>query len=205
TEPPEDIYGWTEITKKHDDNEYIELEFKNGVPVALNGSVQNLQDIIKNLNKIAGSYGIGRSDMIENRLIGIKSREIYEAPAAVVIIEAHRQLESMVLDRELIHYKYLIEEKMAEMVYYGLWFTPLMECLKSFIERSQENVTGTVKVKLEHKNFSVCGRKSDYSLYDYSLATYDKGDAFDPAHSESFIKVWGYPYEIMGKKGRIKI
>ena len=203
-EPPEDVYGWTKITKKTSESEYIEIGFKDGVPVALNGKAEKLQDLVKKLNTVAGPYGIGRSDMVENRLIGIKSREIYEAPAAVVIIEAHRQLESLVLDRELLHYKYLLEEKMAEMVYYGLWFTPLMECLKSFVEKSQENVSGTIKVKLAYKNFAVCGRKSDYSLYDLKLATYDRDDMFDPKHSESFIKVWGYPYELMGRKGRIK-
>jgi len=203
-EPPEDVYGWTKITKKPSDSEYIEIGFKDGAPVSLNGKTEELQDLVKKLNTLAGPYGIGRSDMVENRLIGIKSREIYEAPAAVVIIEAHRQLESLVLDRELLHYKYLLEEKMAEMVYYGLWFTPLMECLKGFIEKSQENVSGTIKVKLSHKNFAVCGRKSDYSLYDLKLATYDRDDMFDPKHSESFIKVWGYPYELMGRKGRIK-
>jgi len=203
-EPPEDVYGWTKITKKPADYEYIEIGFKEGVPVSLNGNPAKLQDLVKKLNELSGPYGIGRSDMVENRLIGIKSREVYEAPAAVVIIEAHRQLESLVLDRELLHYKYLLEEKMAEMVYYGLWFTPLMNCLKSFVDKSQENVSGTVKVKLSYKNFAVCGRKSEYSLYDLNLATYDRDDSFDPKHSESFIKVWGYPYELMGKKGRIK-
>ena len=138
--------------------------------------------------------------MIENRLIGIKSREIYESPAAVVLVEAHRQLECLVLDRELLHYKYLIEEKMAELVYYGLWFTPLMDCIKSFVEESQKYVSGTIRIKLGYKNFSIVGRKSKYSLYDIKLATYDKEDVFDPRHSESFIKIWGYPYEIMGKK-----
>lgn len=143
--------------------------------------------------------------MIENRLVGIKSREIYETPAAIVLIEAHRQLESLVLDRELLHYKYLVEEKMAELVYYGLWFTPLMDCIKSFIEQSQKYVSGTVKIKLGYKNFTICGRKSDYSLYDIKLATYDKQDLFDPKHSASFIKIWGYPYEILGLKRRIKL
>ncbi len=203
-EPPEDIYAWTRITKKTGDSEYIEIEFKEGIPVSLNGKRQDMLSLIKDLNSIAGSYGIGRADMVENRLIGIKSREIYEAPAAVVLIEAHRQLESLILDREVLHYKYILEEKMAEMVYYGLWYTPLMDCLKSFVDSSQEYVSGTVKVKLEYKNFAVCGRKSQYSLYDLSLATYDSGDLFDPKHSESFIKIWGYPYEILGLKGRIK-
>jgi len=203
-EPPEEVYGWTKIEKAPDDSEFIEVGFEKGVPAYLNGKKMGVFTIIEKLNKAAGAYGIGRVDMIENRLVGIKSREIYEAPAAVVLIEAHRQLESLVLDRELLHYKYLIEEKMAEMVYYGLWFTPLMDCIKSFIEESQKYVSGTVKVKLGYKNFTVCGRKSDFSLYDIKLATYDKQDLFDPKHSASFIKIWGYPYEILGLKGRIK-
>lgn len=203
-EPPEDIYSWTKITVDPGQSEYIEVGFKSGLPVSLNGKKESFHNIIKNLNTIAGKYGVGRSDMVENRLVGIKSREIYEAPAASILLEAHRQLENLVLDRELIHYKYLVEEKMAELVYYGLWFTPLMNCIKSFVKTSQEYITGEVKIKLEYKGFNVCGRKSVYSLYDQNLATYDRGDVFDPKHSESFIKLWGYPYEIMGKKGLIK-
>jgi len=202
-EPPEDIFEWTKITRNHNEYEYMEIEFKEGIPVALNGKRIQLIRIIEKINKIAGSFGIGRIDMVENRLIGIKSREIYESPAAVLLTEAHQQLEALVLDRELIHYKYLIEEKMAEMVYYGLWFTPLRVCLESFIAASQKYVSGIIKVKLGYKNFSVVGRKSEYSLYDKELATYDREDIFDPKYSESFIKIWGYPYELLGKKGRI--
>lgn len=201
-EPPEDIYKWTNITKPSDEKEYAEIGFKQGIPVSLNGKEMPVLNIIKDLNESAGSYGIGRIDMIENRLVGIKSREIYESPAAVVLIEAHRHLESMVIDRELAHYKYLLEEKLAEMVYYGLWFTPLKEAIISFIESSQQFVTGKVRVRFETKNFDVVGRESDHSLYDFGLATYDKKDSFDPKHSESFIKLWGYPYEILGKKRR---
>lgn len=202
-EPPENIYEWTKIIRKKDESENLEIGFKQGVPVSLNGKNISASEIIKKVNKIAGSFGIGRVDIVENRLIGIKSREIYESPAAEIIIEAHRDLESMVLDRELIHYKYILEEKLSELVYYGLWFTPLRECLNSFMEKSQEYVTGKVKVKLEHKSFKVVGRKSDYSLYDVGLATYNKDDKFDHSHSESFIKLWGYPYELLGEKGRI--
>ncbi len=202
-EPPEDIYQWTKITRGRDEFGYLEIGFQEGSPVSLNGKNMTADMIIKKLNKEAGSYGIGRIDMVENRLIGIKSREIYESPAAEIIIEAHRQLESLILDRELVHYKYILEEKLAEMVYYGLWFTPLRSCLCSFMDQSQIFVTGTVKIKLEYKSFKVVGRKSNYSLYDINLATYDKADKFDHRHSESFIKLWGYPYEILGKKGRI--
>jgi len=202
-EPPDDIYKWTKITKKEKENEYIEIGFEKGIPVSLNNKNISPAEIIKSLNKTAGSYGIGRIDMIENRLIGIKSREIYESPAAEVLIESHMQLESLILDRELVHYKYGLEEKFAELVYYGLWFTPLKDCICAFMDKSQNFVTGTVRIKFENKHFEIVGRKSDYSLYDMDLATYDKGDKFDPSHSESFIKLWGYTYEILAKKGRI--
>jgi argininosuccinate synthase len=202
-EPPEEIYKWTKIIRDTKDYEYIELDFDNGIPVALNGKSLSGIDLIMNLNRQAGKYGIGRVDVVENRLIGIKSREIYESPAAEILIEAHRQLESMVLDRELLHYKYLIEEKMAEIIYYGLWFTPLRKCLMSFVDESQHYITGKLKIRLEYKNFRITGRKSDYSLYDRDLATYDRKDKFDPVHSESFIRIFGYPYEILGRKGRI--
>ena len=202
-EPPDDIYKWSKITKKDRENEYIEIGFENGIPVSLNNKNISPAEIIKSLNETAGSYGIGRIDMIENRLVGIKSREIYESPAAEVLIESHMQLESLILDRELVHYKYGLEEKFAELVYYGLWFTPLKDCLCAFMDKSQDFVTGKVRIKFEKKHFKIVGRKSDYSLYDMGLATYDKSDKFDPSHSESFIKLWGYTYEILAKKGRI--
>ena len=201
--PPDDIYKWTKIEKGCDESEYMEIGFCKGIPVSLNNENIPPDVIIKKINKLAGSYGIGRIDMVENRLIGIKSREIYESPAAEILIEAHRQLESLVLDRELIHFKYMLEEKMAELVYYGLWFTPLRKCLYEFINESQRYITGTIKIKLEYKNFIIEGRKSDCSLYDKELATYDRGDKFDPKNSESFIKIWGYPYELLGRRGRI--
>jgi argininosuccinate synthase len=199
-EPPEDIYKWTKIKRNPSDKEYIEIGFEKGIPVSINGKNNSALEIIKEINTTAGSYGIGRVDMVENRLIGIKSREIYESPAAIVILAAHRELESLVLDRELTHYKYLIEERLSELIYYGLWFTPLKDCLMGFVDKSQESVNGTVRIRLEYKNFSITGRKSPNSLYDYGLATYDKKDQFDPRHSESFIRLWGFPYEIMAKK-----
>jgi argininosuccinate synthase len=202
-EPPAEVYKWTKIIKNSNKSEYLELGFKSGIPVSMNGKHMPPFTLIKKLNETAGSYGIGRIDAVENRLVGIKSREIYEAPAAVVLIEAHEQLESLTIDRELMHYKSLLEGKMAELVYYGLWFTPLRECLCAFVDESQKFVSGTVRIKLEKKSFKVVGRKSKYSLYDMDLATYDKSDKFDPSCSENFIKLWGYPYEILGKKGRI--
>jgi argininosuccinate synthase len=199
-EPPEDIYKWTEIKKDYNDNEYLEIGFEKGIPVSINGIEDSAINIINVVNILAGSYGVGRVDMVENRLIGIKSREIYESPAAEILINAHRHLESLILDRELMHYKFLIEEKFSELIYYGLWFTPLKDCILSFINQSQEFVSGTVRIKLGYKNYSIVGRKSEYSLYDYNLATYDNKDSFDPKHSESFIKLWGYPYEIIARK-----
>ena len=203
SEPPEDIYKWTKIKKDCSESGYVEIDFEKGIPIALDGKKMSGLELINKLNSDAGAYGIGRIDMVENRLVGIKSREIYESPAAEVLIEAHRQLEALVLDRELVHYKYLIEEKIAELVYYGLWFTPLKDSLLAFIEESQKYVTGKIRIKYDHKSFKVVGRKSDYSLYDLKLATYDRTDQFDPKHSESFIKLFGYPYEILGRKGRI--
>ncbi|MCJ7471753.1 MAG: argininosuccinate synthase [Actinobacteria bacterium] len=202
-EPPEDIYKWTSIKKDCSESGYVEIDFEKGIPIALDGKKMTGLELISKLNSDAGAYGIGRIDMVENRLVGIKSREIYESPAAEVLIEAHRQLEALVLDRELVHYKYLIEEKIAELVYYGLWFTPLKDSLLAFIEESQKYVTGKIRIRYDHKSFKVVGRKSDYSLYDLKLATYDRTDQFDPKHSESFIKLFGYPYEILGRKGRI--
>lgn len=202
-EPPEDIYKWTKITREPGESQYMEIDFEQGIPTGINGRKMKGLDIIKSINKEAGAFGIGRIDMVENRLVGIKSREIYESPAAEVLIEAHRQLEALVLDRELTHYKYLIEEKLAELVYYGLWFTPLKESLTAFVDRSQEYVSGTIKVKFEHKAFSITGRRSEHSLYIEDLATYDRRDKFDPGNSESFIRLYGYPYEILGRKGRI--
>ncbi len=203
SEPPEDIYKWTRIKKDCSESGYVEIDFEEGIPVALDGKKMAGLELISRLNSDAGAYGIGRIDMVENRLVGIKSREIYESPAAEVLIEAHRQLEALVLDRELVHYKYLIEEKIAELVYYGLWFTPLKDSLLAFIEESQKYVTGKIRIRYDHKSFKIIGRKSDYSLYDLKLATYDRTDQFDPKHSESFIKLFGYPYEILGRKGRI--
>ncbi len=203
SEPPEDIFKWTKIKKDCSESGYVEIDFEKGIPIALDGKKMTGLELINKLNSDAGAFGIGRIDMVENRLVGIKSREIYESPAAELLIEAHRQLEALVLDRELVHYKYLIEEKIAELVYYGLWFTPLKDSLFAFIEESQKYVTGKIRIRYDHKSFKVVGRKSDYSLYDLKLATYDRTDQFDPRHSESFIKLFGYPYEILGRKGRI--
>jgi len=198
-EPPEDIYLWTRFENR--EPSYIEITFERGVPVELNCVRKDVVEIIEELNKIAGSYGIGRIDHIENRLVGIKSREIYEAPAAIVIIRAHEALEDMVLPRELAHYKKMLEDKYAELVYYGLWFDPFREALQAFMDKTQDRVTGKVKIKLLPWSFSIVGRESPYSLYDHGLATYDKGSTFSTESAVGFIKLFGLQNYLYALKG----
>ncbi len=195
-EPPTDSFQWTrgaETRKIKDRN--IEIGFERGVPVSLNGRKMDGLKLIEELNTIGAAYGIGRMDMIENRLVGIKSRETYEAPAATILLQAHKDLESLVLDRELLHYKEGIAQKYAELVYYGLWFTPLREALDGFIDKTQRKVTGTVRVKLRKFSSHVVGRKSPYSRYNESLATYTAKDKFDQKLAKGFIDLWALPYK----------
>ena len=195
-EPPEDAYKMTKDPKKAPNKpKYVEIEFKNGIPIKLNGKKYSSVGLITNLNKIGGDNGIGRTDLIENRLIGIKSREIYEAPGGWILHDAHKALEALVMDRESLHFKEVISLKYAELIYYGLWFTPLRKSLDAFIDKTQQKVTGTVRIKLLKGAISVVGRKSPYSLYKKELATYDEGDKFDRSIAEGFIKVWGMPYK----------
>lgn len=206
-EPPEEAYTMTVSPQKAPDTpEYIEITFEKGIPVALNGKELDGVTLIAELNKIAGKHGVGRIDQIENRLVGIKSREIYECPGATVLIMAHQDLESLTLTRETLHFKMGIEHKYAELVYNGLWYSQLKEALDAFIDSTQKNVTGTVKLKLFKGTCSVVGRKSEYSLYDYGLATYDENDQFDHKSAEGFIKLWGLPTKVYAavKKGKSK-
>ncbi|MBN1494036.1 MAG: argininosuccinate synthase [Candidatus Omnitrophica bacterium] len=195
-EPPEDAYVFTKnISKTPDKPKYIEVEFSKGVPVKLNGQALPLVDLIESLNILAGRYGIGRVDMIENRLVGIKSREIYEAPAATVLMAAHEEIESMVFDRDFLHYKRLLSEKYAELVYNGLWFSPLKDALDAFFMHHQARVTGKVRVRLDKGTMAIVGRCAKKSLYKEKLATYSKDDEFDHTAANGFIKLWGLPYE----------
>ena len=189
-EPPEDIYTMTTSPEAAPDKpEYVEISFKEGIPCALDGHEMPFIDIILHLNDIAGRNGYGRIDMIENRLVGVKSRECYEQPAALALIEAHKSLEDLCLERGVLHYKLGIEQKWAERVYYGLWFAPLKMALDAFIASTQKYVTGTVRVKFYKGTCTVVGRKSDYSLYSLALATYDEGDQFDHAAAAGFIQL----------------
>ncbi len=196
TEPPADSFQWTrgaESRKLKD--RIIEIEFNKGIPVGLNGKKKDALRLITELNVLGSQYGIGRMDMIENRLVGIKSRETYEAPAATILLQAHKDLEALVMDRELLHYKEGIAQKYAELVYYGLWFTPLRSALDVFVESTQGKVTGVVRTKLRKYSSQVVGRTSPYSRYQESLATYGAKDTFDQRLSKGFIDLWALPYK----------
>ncbi len=195
-EPPEDAYMITKSpTQIATYPKYIEIYFEKGVPKKIDGKALKLKNIITQLNALGGSHGIGRYDMVENRLVGIKSREIYEAPAGTILYAAHKELEALVLDRELSHYKELVSLKYSELVYYGLWYSPLKEALDSFVNSTQKHVTGTIKLKLFKGNCVAVGRKSTHSLYKKELSTYGKEDKFDQKLAEGFIKIWGMPYK----------
>ncbi|RLE14321.1 argininosuccinate synthase [Candidatus Aerophobetes bacterium] len=193
-EPPEDRYQITKDPQKAPSKPtYIEIEFKEGCPVAIDGKDYNLVRLIEILNEVGGENGVGRIDMVENRLVGIKSREVYEAPAAIILHRSHQYLEDLTLDRETLHFKPFIAQKYAELIYNGLWYSPLREAMDSFISTTQKWVTGKVKVKLFKGSCQVVGRKSVYSLYDMKLATYSKEDIFDQKSSSGFIHIWGLP------------
>ena len=199
-EPDEDIYCLTKgVNEAPAEPAYVQIEFKKGVPVKLDGKAMDGVSLILKLGKKAGDAGVGRSDMIENRLVGIKSREIYEAPAGWALYTAHRALESLVLDRELLHFKDIVSLKYSELVYYGLWYSPLRGALDKFIDDTQKHVNGTVRLKLHKGNCSVVGRKSPDSLYRKELATYEEGDKFDQSLAKGFIELWGLPYKGRGK------
>lgn len=191
-EPPEEAYELTtSIRNAPDEAEEIEITFFEGKPVAINGQEMDLAEMILELNKIAGKHGIGRLDQIENRLVGIKSREVYEIPAAMVLINAHQALECLVQPREIAHFKPIIEQKIANMIYEGLWYSPLMDGLFAFVKETQKMVSGQIRLKLFKGHATVVGRKSNNSLYSYKLATYDINDQFDHSAAIGFIKLWG--------------
>jgi argininosuccinate synthase len=191
------------IANTPDEPEYIEIGFTRGIPTTLNGESKNPVELIELLNQVVGNHGIGRIDMIENRLVGIKSREIYESPAMTVLIQAHRDLESLTLTADITHYKRGIEETYSQLVYNGLWYSPLKAALDAFIQKTQEQVSGTVRVKLFKGNAFIVGRSSDNSLYTPDLATYGAEDKFDHKAAEGFIYIWGLPTRIWSQRQRI--
>lgn len=200
-EPPEDAYIITRSPQKAPTEPlYLEIGFEKGEPVSLNGEPMDPVTLLTRLNEIGGQYGVGRIDMVENRLVGIKSREIYEAPGATILYTAHRELEHLCLERETFRIKEYLSVKYAEMVYYGYWFSPLREALDAFVNKTQERVTGSVRLKLYKGQCIPVGRRSPYSLYDYNLATYEAADAFEHKAGEGFCKIWGLPLSVVAKK-----
>ena len=203
TEPPEEIYTLTKSPAECPDTPaYVEIEFEAGVPTKVNGVAMPLTELISSLETIAGAHGVGRIDMVENRLVGIKSREIYEAPAASVLHAAHRELETFVVPRDLERLKHELARVYADLVYNGLWFTPTREAIDAFVARIQERVHGSVRLKLFKGDCRVVGRKSAFALYDHTLATYDARDRFDHGAAEGFIKIWGLPVETAAELAR---
>lgn len=196
-EAPKDAFELTaDPVDAPDTPEVVEITFEQGKPVAINGIPYKLDDLILTLNDMAGKHGVGRIDHVENRLVGIKSREIYEAPAAMTLIAAHQELEALTLPREVMKFKPVVEQQLEQTIYDGLWFTQLTDALRAFITETQKYVSGVVKVKLYKGQAFVIGRKSENSLYDIKLATYSEGDQFDHEAAIGFIKLWGLPTKV---------
>lgn len=194
--PPADVFGLTNDPAgpdAPDTPQEVTLNFEAGLPVALDGQEMDLLTLINALTEIGGRHGCGRIDMIENRLVGLKSHEIYEVPAAVALLTAHKALEDLCLDRDVAHYKLDLEHKWAELVYYGLWYSPLKAALDHFIDATQETVTGEVRLQYFKGTVAVCGRRSPYALYDHNLATYGIGDSFNRDAAKGFIEIHGLP------------
>jgi argininosuccinate synthase len=193
-EPPEDIFIWTRApSDAPDEPGYVEIGFEQGIPVTIDGQKMDGVSLIQRVNELAGEHGVGRIDHLENRLVGIKSREIYEAPAATVLLQAHQALEAMTLSKNQLRFKQKVAAECADLIYNGLWFSSLHQDLAAYVKSSQRFVTGTVRLKLFKGSCQVVGRKSPKSLYSYGLATYDKGDQFDQSASPGFIHIWGLP------------
>lgn len=195
--PPEGAYDLTvSLEETPDTADIIEIGFNAGVPVTLDGKSYKVADLILELNAIAGKHGVGRIDHVENRLVGIKSREVYECPGAMTLIKAHKELEDITLVKEVAHFKPVIEKKITELIYEGLWFSPLQKALSAFLKETQVNVNGVVRVKLFKGHAIIEGRKSENSLYDEKLATYTKSDEFDHEAAIGFISLWGLPTKV---------
>ncbi|GAC1332440.1 MAG: argininosuccinate synthase [Chloroflexota bacterium] len=200
-EPPEDAYTWTSSPQNAPDAPlYVEIEFDEGVPVALDGERMNLLPMVEQLNERAGRHGVGRIDMIENRLVGLKSREIYEAPAAVVLHAAHRAIQDLALAKDSLRFGDIVTSTYADLIYNGLWFGSLRRDLAAYVDSSQQFVTGTARLKFFKGSCTVVGRQSPFSLYDHDLATYGGGDVFNYDAAEGFISLWGLPLRTQARK-----
>ncbi|MGO1912107.1 MAG: argininosuccinate synthase [Corynebacterium sp.] len=200
--PTKDLYAYTEEPSLGQAPDEVIISFKSGKPVAIDGREVTVLQAIEELNRRAGAQGVGRLDMVEDRLIGIKSREVYEAPGALTLIRAHEALEDVTIERELARYKRGIDAEWSNQVYDGLWFSPLKRSLDAFVESTQEHVTGDIRLVLHNGSIVVNGRRSDSSLYDFNLATYDTGDTFDQTMSKGFVELHGLSSKIANKRDR---
>ena len=199
-EPPEDAYEWTRsLDQAPAEPDYLVISFDHGVPVALDGEAMDPVDLVNRVQEIAGRQGIGRIDQIENRFVGIKSREIYEAPAAVTLLAAHRALESLTLSKQQARFKARVAQEYADLIYNGLWFSAHHQDLASYVQSTQRHVTGDVRMKLWRGTAVAAGQRSDFSLYSHALATYGSGDQFDQSAAQGFIKLWGLPVEVQAQ------
>ena len=200
-QPPEDVYERSAaLADTPDEPEELTLTFVDGRPVAVDGVKLSLAELIAEVDRRAGRHGVGRIDMIEDRLVGIKSREIYECPAAVTVLAAHRDLEDLCLEQELAQEKRALESRYAQLIYNGLWFAPLKRAVDAFVAETQRYVSGEVRLQLFKGHASVVGRRSEHGLYDEGLATYDEGDQFDQTQAEGFVKLWGLPTKVWARR-----
>src|SRR3984893_17951826 len=204
-EPPADAFAWTvDPVKAPNEPEYVEIEFEQGRPVGLNGQRQDGVPLIEQLNKVGGRHGVGRIDHVENRLVGIKSRELYEAPAAVILHDAHREVESLCLSKQAHRFKTLVAQEYAYLIYNGLWFSAFHQDLLAFVQSNLRFVSGVARVRLFKGNATVVGRKSDHSLYSKKLATYETGDQFDHDAARGFIRLWGLGQQTQAQRQLLK-
>ena len=200
--PHDDVWGYTSDPALPKEPEDVTISFADGLPVALDGRPLTPLQIITELNALAAAHGVGRIDMVEDRLVGIKSREIYEAPAAIALIAAHQELEALCLERDLARYKRQAEQRWAELVYDGLWYSPLRHALEAFMTTASQHVTGDIRLRLHGGRATVTGRRSPVGLYDYALATYDTGDTFDQRLAKGFVELWGLPSKVAADRDR---
>ena len=200
--PIEDLYEYTQAPDASKEPTEVTVVFEQGVPVSINGQSLSPIQIVERMNELAGAQGVGRIDIVEDRLVGIKSREIYESPAGIALIEAHEHLEDLTLERDVARYKRGVEVEWANLVYDGLWFGGLKRSLDAFIDHTQERVSGEVRMTLHAGHATVTGRRSEQSLYDFELATYDTGDTFDQSHAKGFIELWSLPSKISARRDK---
>jgi argininosuccinate synthase len=198
--PIEDLYSYTEDPALNKPATEVTIGFEQGIPVSLDGVRYSAIEMVQKMNVIAGSHGVGRIDIVEDRLVGIKSREVYESPAGIALIAAHEELENLTLERDVNRYKRSVEARWADLVYEGLWFSGLKRSLDVFIDHTQLYVTGEIRMTLQGGRAVVTGRKSSESLYDFDLATYDTGDTFDQSMAKGFIELWALPSKIAAKR-----